>query len=174
MCMKAEFSLDPSWQFLSLKQAQTCLLNEEIIFKCNLRLLQHAHFSRPSILIPDLYHATGSKTVLVQRGPAWWQPQLVGDTEAHITRSQWDPVAPSAQLWLIAKQQEDRAISACQSLSWLSSLTPAVLQPLKYFGVQPTGGIIGSSLHEHIHKIYHFFQRGKPADSTKWFCNTNY
>lgn len=39
--LKAEFCLDPSWQFLSLKQGQTCSLNEEILFECSLWLLKH-------------------------------------------------------------------------------------------------------------------------------------
>lgn len=48
---------------------------------------------------------------------------------------------------------------------------PAILEPLKYFGVQLTGGIIGHPCMNRYTNIYCFL-RGKSADSAKHFCNT--
>lgn len=109
MCMKAEFCLDPSWQFLSPKQEQTCLLNEEILFKCNLWLLRHTHFSSPSIRIPALCHTTGSKTVLVQRGterwqnPNLWEPLRLMPPDHNRIRL---PSQPSCDSWQSSRKTE--------------------------------------------------------------------
>lgn len=81
--LKAEFCLDPSWQFLSLKQGQTCLLNEEIILKCNLRLLKRTRFSSPfkhQARVPQL-----------AARPCWYRGALDGGSP-----SLWDP--PSVTL----------------------------------------------------------------------------
>lgn len=174
MCMKAEFCLDPSWQFLSLKQEQTCLLNEEILFKCNLWLLRHTHFSSPSIRIRGLCHATGSETVLVQRGTEWWQTPTCGSHwgwHQQITMGSSCPLSPAVT--------HSRAAGR-QSRLWLSV---TVITLLSHPCCLTAFEIFWCAAYRWDHWVILAWtdrqnlllsQRGNSADSTKWFCNTNY